>query len=472
MIKFGTDGWRAIIAEEFTFQNVRYCAQSLAEHLLDTGKADSGILIGYDTRFASENFAVAAAEVMAGNGIMVRICPDPTPTPVISYGVKHLQTAGAVVITASHNPPEWNGFKIKGPNGSSATAEVEAEVEQRLTDIIGQNRFKALPLKESLDKGLINQIDLYPAYLAQIQSVVDLREIRNAGFVITVDSMFGAGAGYFKKIIGQGKTTVMEINEERNPVFPGIRQPEPIAPNLTSLTTMVIENHSHVGLATDGDADRIGIVDEQGHPLTPLQIFGLLTMYLLETRRKRGAIVKTINTTEMVNKLAGIYNLPVFETKIGFKHVAPVMMAEDALIGGEESSGFGYRGHIPERDGILSGLFFLDLMAQTGKSPSELIQHLYDTVGPHHYHREDIQINAADRGDISRRLASNVPAEIRGTKVDRVNTIDGHHFRLADGTWLLARLSGTEPLLRIYAEAGNLQRAKEMIDEGRKLWRV
>ncbi|MCP4608210.1 MAG: phosphoglucomutase/phosphomannomutase family protein, partial [Planctomycetes bacterium] len=291
--------------------------------------------------------------------------------------------SGAIVITASHNPLEWNGFKIKTAGGASALSEVEAKIENRLPDILAQNRVKHILLEQGLGQGIIQHIDLYPAYTEQIAKLVDLEGIR--------------GAGYVKNIIGGGKTEVLEINGERNPTFPGMKQPEPIASNLSSLCAFVQEKKVDVGVAADGDADCVGIVDENGIPLTPLQIFGLLVFYLLEIRDQRGAIVKTVTTTGMVNRLGELYDVPVFETKVGFKHVAPIMADENALVGGEESSGFGFRGHIPKRDGVLSALFILDLMVKTGKSPSVLIEHLYSKIGPHHYHRNDVEFPVSER---------------------------------------------------------------------------
>ena len=467
-IKFGTDGWRAIIAEDFTVQNVRYCAQGLADYLLHKDGGMGGVVIGYDTRFASERFAVAAAEVMAGNGIKSRLCTSTVPTPVVSFGVQHYHAAGGIVITASHNPPEWNGFKIKDSHGASAPVEIEREIEKRIPDIIDHNQVNSVPLEEGLRQQTIEYTDLFTEYQGQIGKLVDLQAVRAAGFRVAVDPMFGAGAGYFSRIIGSADTIVMEIHGERNPCFPGMKQPEPIASNLGGLSSFVESNKTDVGLATDGDADRIGIIDEKGRPLTPLQIFALLALYLLEVRGQRGAIIRTVTTTRMVNKLAQMYGVPVFETKVGFKHVAPIMMAENALIGGEESSGFGYRGHIPERDGILSGLFFLDLMAKMNKTPSELIEYLYSLVGPHHYHRADIHFNPEQRDSIINQ-ALNMPAFIAGQRVQETKTIDGYHFTLADGSWLLIRFSGTEPLLRIYAEAESPQRARELVAEGKKL---
>jgi len=467
-IKFGTDGWRGIIADDFTFENVRYCAQAVAEHLRDRGLAPRGLVIGYDTRFASEHFAAAASEVLAANGIRVYLCPKPTPTPVISYGVVRQKAGGAIIITASHNPAQWNGFKIKSEDGASAPTEVEADVEARLPQIIGRGTTERMPLKEALSQGLVEYLDPDPPYFQHIAKMVDLDSLRRSGLRVIVDSMYGAGDSYIKRLLDGGRIQIQEINVERNPIFPGI-QPEPIARHLSKLCALVRDTGAHVGLATDGDADRVGIVDEGGNPLTPLQIFALLALYLLEVRGERGAIVRTVTTTSMLYRLGELYGVPVYETAVGFKHVAPKMMAENAIMGGEESSGFGFRGHVPERDGILAAMYFLDLMTRLGKSPSQLIEYLYSKVGPHHYERLDLQFPASQRETIVKRLASSPPDRIAGNAVTKVNTIDGHHFSLADGSWLLVRFSGTEPLLRMYAEASSIEKVKALIQDGRSM---
>ncbi len=470
-IKFGTDGWRGIIAQDFTFDNVRLCTQGIAEYLQDKGLAPRSLIIGYDTRFASEDFAAAASEVVAANGIKVYLCNKAMPTPVISYGVIHQKAAGAIIITASHNPAIWNGFKVKTEEGASAPPEVGEDIESRLPEIVAQDRVKRLSLKEGLSKGFIEYIDLASVYLQHLEQLTNLESIRQAGLNIVVDSMFGAGSGYFKRLLASGKTKVIEINGERNPIFPGI-QPEPIAPHLSKLSSLVKEIGANIGLATDGDADRLGIVDEKGNVLTPLQIFALLALYLLEVRAERGAIVKTLTTSSMLDKLGKLYNVPVYETPVGFKYVAPKMMAEDALIGGEESSGFGFRGHLPERDGILAGIYFLDLMTKLNKKPSELIDYLYSKVGPHHYQRLDLDFPPTERETLIQRLTQARPASLAGVEVIRIKTIDGFHFLLADGSWLLIRFSGTEPILRIYAEANSQERVRELIAEGRKILKV
>jgi len=468
-IKFGTDGWRGIIAQDFTFDNVRVCAQAVAEYLKQTGLASRGLIVGYDTRFASEDFASAVAEVVAGNGIKVCLCPRATPTPVISFGVLAQKAGGAIVITASHNPAVWSGFKLKTQDAAGAPSEVTAELEKYISRIITTEKINQLPLAQALEQGLVEYLDLAPIYLHHLTSLVDLNELRRAKLKVVIDPMYGAGIGYFKTLLGNGAIELIEINNERNPLFPGI-QPEPIAANLAKLSATVKRQKADVGLAVDGDADRLGIVDENGVFLTPLQVFALLCLYLLEVRGERGLIVKTINTTGMLYRLGEIFNTPIRETPVGFKYIAQVMLDKDAdvLIGGEESGGYGFRGHMPERDGILSGLYFLDLMIKTGKSPSQLIDYLYSKVGPHYFKRIDIEFPAEKRQEITNRIKHNPPQSIEGIKV-KLDTKDGFRFILADTTWLLIRFSGTEPVLRLYAESNTQARVERLLELGREL---
>jgi phosphomannomutase len=447
---------------------VRVCAQAVADYLKQANLASRGLVIGCDTRFASEDFASAAAEVAAGNGIKVYLCTRAMPTPVISYGVLAQKAGGAIIITASHNPAIWNGFKYRAEYASSAPPEVIEKLEKNISQTLATGEINQMPQAKASKQGLIEYIDLDPVYFDQLTRLVDLDELRQARLKLVVDSMYGAGAGYFKRLLGGGAVELMEINGERNPLFPGI-QPEPIAANLAKLAARVEEEKAAVGLATDGDADRIGIIDENGEFLTQLQVFALLCLYLLEIRGERGPIVKTITTTSMLYRLGEIYNVPVYETPVGFKYVAPIVMAENALIGGEESGGYSFRGHVPERDGILAGLYFLDLMVKTGKTPSELLDYLYSKVGPHYYQRIDIEFPAEERQAINNRVRDSSPGMIDGVKVAKADTTDGFRFTLEDNSWLLIRFSGTEPLLRIYAESDSLARAGRLLERGREL---
>jgi alpha-D-glucose phosphate-specific phosphoglucomutase len=469
VIKFGTDGWRGIIAEDFTFDNVRICANAVAEYLKKSRLDKRGLVIGYDTRFASEDFAAAAAEVIAGNDIKVHLCLKPAPTPVVSFAVLATKSAGAIVVTASHNPGSWNGFKYKSQDGASAPEKVTSQLERNIASLIRRGvRIRRLALNRALKKGIVDYVDPFPAYSEQIRRLVDIDEVRRQKLSMIVDPMYGAGIGYFDLMLRGGNLKISEINAERNPSFPQI-QPEPIAKNLTKLSRLVIEQRADVGLATDGDADRIGIIDEHGQFLTQHQVFALLCLYLLEVRGERGAMVRTLTSTMMLSRLGKLFDVPVYETPVGFKYVAPLMMKKDAIIGGEESGGYGFRGHVPERDAILAGLYFLDFMAKTKKTPSQLLEDLYGKVGPHYYDRKDFHISPAKRQTIVQRLSSNPPANIAGSKVSRIDTTDGFRFFLGNQFWLLIRFSGTEPLVRIYAEAESPEKASEMLDEGKEL---
>ncbi len=464
-IKFGTDGWRAVIADEFTFTNVRICTQGVALYLKEALLEGAGMVIGYDTRFQSAEFARTAAEVLAGNGIKVYLSDRAVPTPVVSFAVKNLSACGGIVITASHNPAGWNGFKLKSADGASAPGETVARVE-KLISALNHNSVKTIPLQQGLENGIIKSMDFAPAYNAQINRLLDLSAIRHSGLKIAVDSMHGAGGGYLKSLLSNSMCRTTEIKSEPNPAFPGMKQPEPISANLFQLSETVIREQADVGLATDGDADRLGIINEHGDFMTQLQVYALLAYYFLEVRRERGALVKTLTSTSMINRLGEIYNVPVFETQVGFKYVAPVMIRENALMGGEESGGYGFHGHVPERDGLLAGLYFLDFMARTGKTPSELLERLYGLVGPHYYDRRDIVFNEADRKEIVGRMGSALPGSISGIKVLRKESTDGFRFILQNGSWLLVRFSGTEPLLRVYAESGNLDEVRLLLDNG------
>ncbi|MFC1962683.1 phosphoglucomutase/phosphomannomutase family protein [Chloroflexota bacterium] len=467
-IKFGTDGWRAIIAEDFTFANVRLCAQAAADYLKEAGLAKQGMVIGFDTRFASEHFAAAAAEVVAANGIEVYLCPRATPTPVLSYGIKVLQAGGGIIITASHNSGEWSGFKYKSGDGASASTEIIVELEKHISQVSARGRIAQIALPEARKKGLVQYKDLAPLYKEQVARLVDLEAIRRANLRVVVDSMYGAGRGYFRMFLKGGAVRLVEINSQRNPLFPGI-QPEPIMPHLRKLARRVKGLGAEVGLATDGDADRLGIIDERGELLTSLQVFALLALYLLEVRGERGPLVKTVTSGGMLYKLGKLFDVPVYDTPVGFKYIAPLMLEKEAILGGEESGGYGFRGHVPERDGILAGLCFLDFIVKTGKSPSQLLAYLYSKVGPHYYRRLDFPISEKVRQSLEERLNRSKPKYIGGARVASIDTRDGFYFLLTDGSWVLIRFSGTEPLVRIYAESDSLARVERMLEVGRGL---
>jgi alpha-D-glucose phosphate-specific phosphoglucomutase len=467
-IQFGTDGWRAVIADDFTFANVRACAQGVADYLKGAGQGKGGVVIGYDTRFASEDFAAASAQVLAFNGIKVYLSPHAVPTPVTSYTITSLRADGGIMITASHNPGNYNGFKYKVGSGSSAPSEVITVIEKRANDVASAGKVTGMDLAEAVKKKLITFHDPYHAYARHIGKLVDIEAIKKRPLKIVADPMFGAGIGYFKRLLEGGQIEIHEINRVRNPLFPGIR-PEPIGVNLSKLSRRVITNTAAVGFATDGDADRIGVVDENGRYMNTQEIFALLALYFLEIRKERGALVKTLTSTDMLYKIADLYDVPVFETPVGFKYVAPVMMKENALLGGEESGGYGFRGHIPERDGMLAGLYFLDYMIKTGKSPAQLLKGLYAKVGPHFYDRVDTHVSPETRQQALSRMSKANIDRIGQLKVVKLDTRDGFRYKLSDGSWLLIRFSGTEPLVRIYAESGSEDEVQKLIQYGQDL---
>jgi len=465
-IKFGTDGWRGRVAEDYTYDNVRRCAQGFASYLRDQGKAGAKVVVGHDKRFAAEYFAAAVAEVLAANGFQVLITDGATPTPVISYAVVAQGAAGGVNITASHNPYTDNGFKVRDEHGGAIAPDGLHEIEARIPDIAEVQR---IPLEDALAQGRATYFDPAPAYLEQIARLIDVQPIKDAGLTILVDAMWGNGAGWFPRILGGGKTRIIEVHAERNPLFPEMTRPEPIPPNVDAGLAQVTKLGADVAIINDGDADRVGIGDEQGNFINQLQVYALLALYLLEVRGERGPIVKTLSTTSMLEKLGEMYGVPVYQTGVGFKYVAPKMLEVDALIGGEESGGYAFRGHVPERDGILAGLYILDLMVRLGKTPSQLIEYLYSQVGPHYYDRIDTRF-PADRREVTRQRILNAnPKTIGGLAVTGLDTTDGFKFSLEDGGWLLIRFSGTEPVIRVYCETTDRERVQPILQDGLRI---
>ncbi len=465
-IKFGTDGWRGVIAEDYTFDNVRRCAQGFASYLLANGAAAGPIVVGHDKRFDSEHFAAAAAEVLAGNGLQVFLTDGPTPTPVIAYSVVEKHAAGAVNITASHNPSTDNGFKVRDPKGGAIDPAGLSRIESLIPD--SASKTKRASYEQAVSAGLIKKFDPSPAYIEHLKGLVDLEPLKQAGFHIMVDSMWGNGGGWFASLLDGGRSVVTEIHKDRNPLFPEMKRPEPIPPNIDVGLKATLENHADVLLITDGDADRLGIGDEHGQFVNQLRVYALLAYYLLEVRGQRGPIVKTLSTTTMLNKLGELYHVPVYETGVGFKYVAPKMIETDAMIGGEESGGYAFRGNVPERDGILAGLYMLDFMRQTGKKPSQLLDLLFDKVGPHYYDRIDSPFEG-DRKDREAAILAAQPKKIGGLKVTRLVTLDGYQFKLEDGGWMLIRFSGTEPIIRVYCETTRQDRVQSILDDGLKI---
>jgi phosphomannomutase len=462
-IKFGTDGWRGRIADDYTFLNVRRCAQGFADYLLSKGFKNEGVVVGYDKRFQSESFAAAVAEVLAGNGLRVYLTNGPTPTPAISYSVLARQAVGAVNITASHNPPADNGFKVRDQHGGAIAPDGLKEIESRIPD--AEKEIKSIDLAEGEQNGKIVIFDAAPDYIAQLNRLIDLQPVKDAGLKILIDPMWGNGAGWFQRLLGDGASQIYEIHNVRNPIFPEMKRPEPIQPNVDVGLQKTIELEADVLIITDGDADRLGVGDEHGKFVDQLRVYALLAYYLLEVRAERGPIVKTLSTTTMLNKLGKMYGVPVYDTGVGFKYVAPKMLETNAMIGGEESGGYAFRNHVPERDGILAGLYLLDMMVKLNKKPSELIDLLFSKVGAHYYDRIDTHFEG-NRDSRKKRILQANPATLGGLKVTGLDTSDGFKFSLEDGGWLLVRFSGTEPIIRVYTETTHQDKVQAILKDG------
>ncbi len=465
-ISFGTDGWRGMIAEDYTFANVRRCTQGFASYLSNHGKKGQWVVVGHDKRFDSEYFALAAAEVLCGNGFKVYLTDGATPTPIIAFSVVHRKAAGAVNITASHNPPTDNGFKVRDENGGAIDPQGLKEIESLIPDT--EEAVQKMAADEAEKAQVLVKFDAAPDYIQHLTHLIDLQPIKDAGLRVQVDAMWGNGAGWFTRLLSGGKTEILEIHDQRNPSFPEMKRPEPIPPNINVGLETTVKNKADVLIITDGDADRVGIGDENGNFVNQLQVYALLAYYLLEVRKERGAIVKTLSTTSMLEKLGKIYNVPVYETGVGFKYVAPKFLETNALIGGEESGGYAFRGNVPERDGILGGLYFLDLMVKLKKTPSQLIDLLFSIVGPHYYDRIDTRFSG-DRTTREAAILAAKPATIGGLKVTGLNSTDGFKFNLEDGGWLLIRFSGTEPIMRVYCETTHQDRVQAILQDGLKI---
>ncbi len=470
-IKFGTDGWRGRIGDDYTYINLRRATQGFADYLKTTGR-QGPVVVGYDRRFSADHFAAAACEVLAGNGFQVLLTPGPTPTPVISYSVKVNHAIAALNITASHNPPEDCGFKVRDENGGAIAPDGLQQIEARIPAAGDEAAILRIPLAAALASGQVAYFDPKPTYLAHLADLIDVEPIKKAALKIVVDNMWGNGAGWLSEILAGGSTEVIEVHAERNPIFPEMSRPEPIPPNVDAGLAVARAVGADCVCILDGDADRCGFGDERGDFVDQLRVYAMLAYYLLEVRGERGAIVKTLSTTTMLDKLGKLYGVPVVNTGVGFKYVAPAMIEHDAMIGGEESGGYAFRGHVPERDGILSNLYLLDFMVRTGKKPTELLQLVFDKVGAHFYDRIDIRLteNALTRAARERLDALDITGlTLGGHRVEALVTTDGYKFVMDDGGWLLVRFSGTEPLLRVYTETTDQAAVPAILADGRKL---
>ena len=479
-IVFGTDGWRARVADDFTFENVRRCADGVAHYVREAGTADKGVVVAYDRRFASEHFAAAAAEVLLGHDIPVYFAAGAVPTQMSSYEVVERGAAAGVVITASHNPWTDNGFKVKSPSGSAAGPEILQVIESRLAEN-GGHPVERRPFADAEAAGLVERYDPFVGYEAFVRRTLDLDELKAADVAILVEPLFGAGSGWIPRLLRDGKIRITEIHNERNPYFGGLN-PEPIRPNVDEALGMIAAGGFDLGLLLDGDADRAGAADERGTFIHQLQVTGLLIYYLAEHRGLREPAVISVNNTSMAARLGERYGIPIHETPVGFKYIGPKMIETGAMIGAEESGGYGFGMHLPERDGIYADLMLLDLFLKekaAGRWPvSKAIAHFHEIAGPSFYRRVDVHVDRAEYDGVKRRLLVDLrdqaPAELAGHPVARtvpLTTNDGFKFFIDDGSWLLIRTSGTEPLVRVYTEATSEEAREAMIGAGERLVR-
>src|SRR5215471_15197643 len=464
VIKFGTDGWRARIAEDFTFANVEIVTQALVDYLkTQNAGGELRSVVGYDRRFASELFARRAAEVLAGNGVAVDLFASDVPTPLVSFEVKRRGLDGGVMITASHNPPDFNGFKFKAPYGGSATPAITDLIEKLLC----ATSPRRLPFDEAQRRGLAGVIEADGDYRSHVESVVAINDLRKSDALVIADPMHGTGGRWIESMLAGGKIRVETIRADRDPLFGGVL-PEPMPWSLELTSRVIRERGALMALITDGDADRVGAMDERGEYVNTHQILMILLLHLVRRKGWKGSVARTFSQSVIVRRIAESYGFRLFETPIGFKHIGEIMLdpANDFLVGGEESGGIGVRGHIPERDGIFNCLMLLEAVLAAGKKPSEIVREIWREFGEFHFERRDLHVPIESGQKLVNDLRENTPDSFAGCKVVNVATLDGTKLIFEDDSWILFRQSGTEPLLRIYCEATSIEKMTKMVDEG------
>ncbi len=458
-IKFGTDGWRGIIADDFTFDNVVKVAQAVADYYKTQPNGKRGLVVGYDTRFLSFEFAQKLTEVLIGNDLPVLFSQSDVPTQCISFAVKEKNLPGGVMITASHNPPEFNGIKIKGSFGGPAASDITNLIES----FLGKSEIKKISWEEGEKKGLARKEDLLSSYLSKVKSFLDWEILATAHLKVIYDPMFGAGSGLIKRLLKETQCQVITIHPKYNPGFGGIN-PEPIEENLRDLKKKVLCEGADLGIATDGDADRLGVVDDKGRYLAPNQVFSLLLLYLIEERGMRGGVAKTISLGYQPERIARKYELPLEQTPVGFKYICDKMITGKVFFGGEESGGYGYGEYLPERDGVLSSLLFVEMVTKKGKSLSHIFDEMEKKFGHSFFKRIDFQKKGIE--GIVEKLSSSPPSSLGGIPLREIITIDGLKYVMEDESWLLVRPSGTEPKVRVYAEASKKGQMDRIIQQG------
>lgn len=465
-IKFGTDGWRAVIAEDFTFENVKIVAQAIADYVCDFGEEEMrrGLVIGYDTRFMGREFGDAVASVLAANGIKVFLSNAVTSTPALSLSIKQNNFAGGIMVTASHNPPHYSGIKYKAAYAGPADSDIIGPIE----DLLGKNPAISFSAEQVRESGMLEEIDLNGPHMKFLKAYLDMRLLKDFSAKIAVDVMHGAGDHMIENILQGAKCKVKTIHADLNPGFGGVA-PEPIEKNLKDLIGLVKGGGFDIGLATDGDADRIGALTGEGGYITSSQIIALLILHFVEDKKWTGAVCKTISGSFLIDAVAQALSLKLHETPVGFKHICKLMQAEDVLIGGEESGGIGFKNYVPERDGALAGLLLLEMMAMRKKSMRQLLADMEKRFGRFCQLRLDTEYSDDNKAELFERLKERPPVSLLGSDVIEIKTDDGVKIICADKSWILFRASGTEPILRIYCEAPNREQAVELLDLGKKM---
>jgi len=480
-IKFGTDGWRGVIADGFTFENVRRVAQATADYWNSVEQVSSvsrpregssrmlGLrttaIVGYDNRFLSETYAKLVCEVLAANGIKALYPAVAVPTPAVTFAVRDRKLCGAVMITASHNPPQFNGYKLKAEFAGPANPEYCQHVEER----IDHSPIHSVRFEDGVGQGSIELYDPRPAHVAEVKKFVDLKKIRGAGLRVVADSMHGCGSRLLESVLAGPKCRVQTIRASRDPLFGGIN-PEPIGKNLGALCDAVKKSHAHIGLATDGDADRLGIVDNNGRYVSIQLVFAMLLLHLIRNRGcNSGLVVKSANCTVLIDRICREAGLQFVEVPVGFKYICEQMRQHDVLIGGEESGGIGFQGHIPERDGILANLMLLEMLAVTKKHVTQIVADVQSEFGASAYDRIDMWYPLEKRDKLIEALRTQPPQKLLGSPLARVNDSDGVKYIAKDDSWLMFRTSGTEPIIRIYSEATSAVRVRKLLEYGKDL---
>ena len=468
-IQFGTSGWRDIIADTFTFANVRIVTRAIAEHLAAEGGPAPHVVVGYDTRFLSESFAAEAAAVLADCGIRVFLCDRDTPTPVVAHEVVRRGAAGGLTVTASHNPPEYNGLKLSGPSGGPAHPAITDGIEARIQELLTEPEAPCPSLEEQEAKGLVARIDPRPAYLARLRELVDLKAIAAARLNVAIDILYGTARGYLDQLLREAGCEVHTLHDSRNPAFGG-HAPDPSEELLQELAATVRSGGCDLGLATDGDADRYGILDRDGSFIEPNYILALLLQHLIKTRGWRGGVARSVATSHLVDAVAQHHSVPVYETKVGFKYLGEFITQGKVALSGEESAGLTIQGHVPEKDGILAALLVAEMVAMAGKrSVRSLLRALYSEVGTViHTRRLNLHLSREQQQGLAARLKE-LPERVAGLRVMQVGTLEGTKLLLEDGSWLLVRPSGTEPVVRLYVDAHSEEQVETLTKAARRL---